>query len=475
MKNKIILLISTVVALAFISCEYNEKHFDGLDDMTRPTDVKNLEYTLTESDYATLAGLDANKKIARAISIEDSIALAALKTTHAFTDMIPADVYAPAFLANKWFTADNGSAVKLTYNFAGNLPAYITQISNAALYTVSTANYESIWGAGEGINYFTPSVSPAMHIPTFLTEKYPDAEDGDIVHVNYNLADSEPDTDPSYESKAILYTFNGTTWAAYTANAHYVFEKADFATMGSNYDNFSASMAPDDYLPQFLRIKYPYAQDGATIALVYKYFASSVTSIKADEYSFEGGEWIKNNAVEVITDQFVKANDKWMYNPSVTIYLNPVRNEPTIMAYYQAMVDWVWENVDQAELGITQKGKGYVTSYGNNDYYTGASAYYNNVDWRPAKAREQYAAGFEGKTDEEIMEMFKERFIQVLGESLPVLHQDAKYIDGVDITYTVNIAIYTGGSSPSAVTHKMVYKVIADAKFEYVKDSFEAL
>ena len=46
--------------------------------------------------------------------------------------------------------------------------------------------------------------------------------------------------------------------------------------------------------------------------------------------------------------------------------------------YYQTCVDWVKAQIDD------KTGATYVTSYGNNEYYSGTSAYQGNVDLRAA-------------------------------------------------------------------------------------------
>ncbi|MDO4190862.1 MAG: choice-of-anchor J domain-containing protein [Bacteroidales bacterium] len=270
-----------------------------------------------------------------------------------------------------------------------------------------------------------------------------------------------------------LYAFNGTTWAPYTEKTVHVLQKSEFNEMGINYDNFSASLSADHYLPIYLSNAYPYATEGTTVIVAYKYYANSVTSMAADEYVLTAGTWVKNTALEVVTDQFVKNNGVWVFDPSVVITLSPIRNDATIMAYYQAAVDWVWENVD-VPAGCTSKGQGYVTSYGNNDYYSGCSAYYNNVDIRPAKAREQIASAYEGMTDDEVTALMEERLLEVMGHALEALHPDAVPVDGVEVTYTVKVAIYRG-STVSSCTHQMIYKVVGPGQFEYVPDSFQEI
>ena len=96
------------------ACDYNEDNFEGLDEMTRPTNVFKKDYTLTDADYATIANNSTNKALAEAAGLSGE--LSALKTSLTFTDELPGTEYIPAFLAATWYTGDDGSAIKVTYN-----------------------------------------------------------------------------------------------------------------------------------------------------------------------------------------------------------------------------------------------------------------------------------------------------------------------------------------------------------------------
>lgn len=654
MKKSIFL--SAFAAIALMSCDYNAQ-FDGLDTDVIPTDVKALEYTMTADDYAAVASNAANKTLA---GDDLASALAAVKSQQAFSLDITAAQYAPAFLAAKWPTADNGSAVQLTYDAYGALSEEVTAISAGKLYSIAKADYESLWGEGTGVNTFGPSYPAATSIPAILNAKFEDADPGSVRWIDYKEADVDPvvsviaidenfnqftETEyvaavdgwynvttkgtyywsgryyagenngyvqssafkheagelesyfiskpfavrkgmtfsfrhayrnftkaggrvevliaedfvesadsatlvananaatwvdvsanfdlaepaetksnslaaagemllDDYEGKKIviafryrgdssqgmtstaqiddvyvgikgndsgeepvitdysaLYQFDGSEWSVYDKAT--LMDKEVFEQLGLSYDNFSSSAAPENYIPQWLTSLYPYAQDGKSITLAYKYYTGGVTTPRADEYTFTAGEWVRENALETYTDQFVKQNGRWTFNPSVTLNLLPVKNEEVAKAHYQAVVDWVWENVDVPN-GIANKGDGYVTSYGNNEYYTGSSAYYNNVDMRPAKAREQYPTEYETMSDEEVTALMTERLQQCWSRGLERMYPDAAPIEGIDVIYTVNLGIYTG-TQLTGCTHTMQYKVVEKGKFEYVAGSFKVI
>ncbi len=57
------LLMPVAVSLILLSgCKYNDDNFEGLDDMTQPTNLMKIEYTLTDADYATISSNSTNKK-----------------------------------------------------------------------------------------------------------------------------------------------------------------------------------------------------------------------------------------------------------------------------------------------------------------------------------------------------------------------------------------------------------------------------
>lgn len=638
MKKYIILSFVGALSL-FSSCDYNDKYFNGLDDLTVPTNKLSMAYTLTDADYATISSLSANKTLATANGV--SSALSAVKTNLYLSNSIPAEDYVPAFLASKWFSASEGAAIKVAYKKSVNLPDYIAKMNDTSKnsYTVSSANYKTIWGTNSSVNFFTPSKTAVANIPTFLAAAYPTAANGDIVAVNYNESAQEPTTvaalsedfeamtignvavvpnwnnvitkgtyswagksfggnlyiqasafkhvgemeaymissaitvtsgqvlsfdaclgnytatggtlsvlistnlagmtaadiaaatwddvtsnfsipipatqygtlgkvgDASlskyvgkkiyiafrytgdgttgatttvqvdnvtvassggtYTSTGALYSFNGTKWAPYTGKAYFL-TKADFAAMGSNYDNFSSTMLADNYLPQFLKLKYPYAQEGNKMAAVYKYYSSPNTTVRADEYVFTGGNWVKNKFVEEFTDQFVYAGGTWKYNPSVVIDLKPGKSQPAVAVYYQAIADYV---------GKTFGAGYYQTNYTNAECYYGSSAYYNEFDWRGSFLRTgciEGATAYASYDDAALLALMKERLPDAFMHALETIYPTATPVSGVDVTYTINFGIYTG-TTISECTHTIVFKVTGTGKFQYVKDSFKEL
>ena len=269
-----------------------------------------------------------------------------------------------------------------------------------------------------------------------------------------------------YTNVTALYVFDGSKWK--TSNAVAVLQSSDYEAMGQKYYNLTE---PDFYLPIYLKGAFPYAKANDIQLVGYKLYAGGKTSLACDKYVFDGSAWNKDNGVVVETAQFVKTGGKWMYDPNVTITLPAGKGQELSTLYFQACTDWVWENIDKAKLGVSDKGKGYVTSYGNNEYYCGTSAYQGNVDLRPAKAKEQYPAGYEGMTDDQILDLMKTRFAtEVMPGALAAIHPEAAPIEGLDVIYTITFGTYTGSNG----TETIRYKVVAPGKFEFIDCTWDA-
>lgn len=88
--KKYTLLYSAVVALALVSCDYNEDNFDGFEDFGKPTDIKKGNITFT--DWASLKGNP--------------------KTNQYFSAADEAQDYLPNWLAGQYPSADEGSSFK---------------------------------------------------------------------------------------------------------------------------------------------------------------------------------------------------------------------------------------------------------------------------------------------------------------------------------------------------------------------------
>lgn len=269
-------------------------------------------------------------------------------------------------------------------------------------------------------------------------------------------------TIPSVNLNAV-YMFNGSKWVAADASV-VALNPSDYSSMGLTYGNFSGTQATQ-YIPIFLSQKFPYAQADTEKYVVYKYYADEATTFACSQYTFSGSAWedtMTRDGVHTVTNQFVKSDGVWRLDPSITLNLPAGKNQPLSTWFFQACVDWVKDNVPD--------GAAYITSYGNNDYYTGASAYQGNIDLRPASARNQNGEAYDDLTDEEIVALMKSHFEdEVCPGVLSELYPDLAPVGDFEPTVTINFYIYTGSTTPAHV----IYKAVAKGKFELVEADWE--
>lgn len=215
------------------SCEnfYIDQNLGGSD--FTPTDVRTIDYTLTDADYKAIATNKDNIALALAeCTPEDSSAYAAflqIGTDLAFNKVAVADVYVPAFLAAKFPQLNKGSLFNITYKNAEGAPAYLKDFAVTTKYTLSTADYDAIWGEGKtGTYYLTPATM--MQLTSVLPTE---AEEGAILAVVYDYKDTEPVfgkvEEDEEEEAPDFFAGNGETRGFYTpAEAIAAVDAGDF-------------------------------------------------------------------------------------------------------------------------------------------------------------------------------------------------------------------------------------------------------
>lgn len=411
--------------LATASCgDFNDKLDGYSEDDYKPKDVKNIKYELTSDDYTKLSTLSGDDKI---------------KANQYLTSAEDAHTYIPLWLADTYPTADNGSTVTVTYKQLGGESHYLAPLKKAITYTLAADDDVSDMDA-------------------LLKTVRPEAEKNDIILVC--TADNLSMT---------AYQYSNDTWRVFTSTSTdiTVLPQSVYSALGNTFVENA-----DNVITTYLKNTYPYSSDSDTKTIIYYY--NKYKDIGARQYTFESGAWklmaqSEKVVTEAVSAPFVLTNGTWKYDPSVTITLPHIKRDPVSTMFYQAATDWVWSNVD-APAGIS-KGNGYVSKWGNNDYYTGSSAYNSCVDWSPANAKAQNPAAFDGKSDEEITAFMQENLIKVYAEVLKTLYPETKAVEGIDVIYTVNFT----ATMPNEVNYTIQYKVTGDAVFTYIENSMRPL
>lgn len=161
------LALASLLMLA--GCDYNDKNFEGLEEATQPTNVIKKDYTLVDADYATIGGT--------------------IKTNMYFSDAEPASKYLPNFLATKYLSADNGSSVKVTFNFKEAMSALLTDYASVKYLKLTDADYKLAYGDKAFAPYLNEKTVSSL--TKILNENFKDAAEGTAVFIDYKMGEGQ--------------------------------------------------------------------------------------------------------------------------------------------------------------------------------------------------------------------------------------------------------------------------------------------
>lgn len=196
-KNILNALLASTFTLGLVSCgenTWNDHYLDGFEGGVDYDSSVEGSYTLSESDYSTIASLMSSS----ATTDEQKAAAKAIGTNHYFdkTGPFPASVALPAFFETSsfpYYLASNGSTVDVVYAEAADVPAELTALTASLSYTVSTDNYKAVWESDEDyIKGFAPVNPASKYLPSILAEALPDAAEGNYAVVTYEEATTNP-------------------------------------------------------------------------------------------------------------------------------------------------------------------------------------------------------------------------------------------------------------------------------------------
>ena len=164
----------------------------------------------------------------------------------------------------------------------------------------------------------------------------------------------------SYES---FYTFDNGVWKS-PSDRFYTLSEDDFASMGLT--SFGSSTPQDNYLPTFLGIKFPYAQEGDELDVMYNYVSSSSgAQTRSNLYTFTDGAWVPYQSTINTTLQFGHDGATWV--PDNTIKYTLVRDDYTF-------IGTALETVSGYETPSAS-----AKNYGNFDRRVGNAAFWSDA------------------------------------------------------------------------------------------------
>lgn len=118
-------------------------------------------------------------------------------------------------------------------------------------------------------------------------------------------------------SKGEYFMYSGGSWEA--VDGVYYLSSADYDSMGTGsgqpgqYNNFSSSLSPNNYLPTFLSLNFPYAQEDEELIVIYDYFSSSSgAQRRGNLYTVMNGEFTAYESTISTTLQFGFDNGLWV-------------------------------------------------------------------------------------------------------------------------------------------------------------------
>ncbi|MCF6182400.1 hypothetical protein [Lutibacter sp.] len=234
-----------------------------------------------------------------------------------------------------------------------------TGISN--LYVLTTAKTtepgtpEASNTGTSGTSISAVAIRQSSNIPTATLDGIRVANSWSSIMSNGPFEDEVIGTKESYNS---YYKYSGGTWTE--ATDIYALTTEDYDAMGTasgqpgKYNNFDSSMDIDTYVTTFLGIKYPYAADGDTMKVLYKYYSGSAQT-RGNLYTFMDGAWTAYQSTISTTLQFGHDGIKWV--PDNTIKYTLTSDD------YVYISEQLTGNADFANVSLPN-----LANYGDFDY-----------------------------------------------------------------------------------------------------------
>ena len=409
-KRKHIFTAILLTGLIFLqACDPNKELYEKMDAGRKPHS-ENVEYTLVDADYNRFGGFIAEYK--------------------AFSDSFPAMDYVPEILASRYVTLDLNSSAMVTFN---HLLLHPTWWDAGFGYEFQPKDYAFL-----GLdNTFTPDNPAWQLIPLWLNREYPDAEEGDEVHIIYNFTEAG-ETHLNQDN----YGYDGEQWELLETKENlpyigYELTPEDYEWFGGSvaqFNNFSESDPPENFLPVFLKHKFPNIPIGGEKVLKYRYFNGSQVVNNIDKFVFDGVIWEALPYIVEKTEQYIFGDEGWAFDPTVFFTLD--RDDYMYLVSIDPVGQQEFPHADFA-------------------YYYGASGFFRNFDIRIIGRRldklenGEYADPelgeiFENEGPEAVMEEMMRRIkhegiIYLLQHKYP---DAAPQIGGIDVHFFVGFQTF---------------------------------
>ncbi len=425
--KKYLFTITILLILALFACNRPTLELVQQIEQSRQQPYsENLDYTLTDDDYNTIAtvGLSA------AENAQDSAACKSIKIYHSFGYNRPAAKFVPPFLGYKFPALDSGSYVRVTYNYDNT---YIFTQDEQIL--LPNSAYSDL---GLSHNYFDPDHSPDQLIPQWLNSQ-DQYSDFSRLLVRYLYQD----TSGQFEARISYFERDPATgW--YHPDV-YMLSDQDYENVAPNTEvairhYFTADYPPNVYVAALLRVKFPYAIAGDQKAVIYKYYDKAL-QYHYNIFTYDGQNW---NSISQKTDQFFNDGQRWAFDPTVRFTMS--------CSDYQIIVSYVQEHYPEYMHPL----------YNNTEYYYGASSYYCNFDMRLNVRRSHDTLNLLPADDQQAMKVLWDRVVEAINIMLEIKYPDAQpEVYGVPVYYYVTFQTY----EPPRKTYYIKFRCTDVGKF----------
>ena len=462
MKHLYIALLASA-ALTTACSDYNDQ-FEGLKEGHHAVDVKKINYTLTADDYKAIAEDATNKALAKKNDEADE--LAALAKKQQFTEKITAAEYMPAFLAKKWFTADNGSAIKVTFSYHETYGLDLGQdfegAENKAVQPAALKKWQTLTTLGGDKAAWSTQFRNDAHYLQASAFDQKDSVQTYLVSPIFTVSKGSKLTfDALYGyyvpkgGRLSVFLYDGASLTQETVASRQPLAdltnqvNIEIPAKNQKFGTFKQAINADlsQYAGKQVQLALRYDGNGKTKA---------TTTVQVDNLVVGANVTVKEGAA---TDQFVLNNHKWVYDPSTTVTLG-AQGDAEAKAFYQSIVEWVKAN----------KGAEYIEGRGNAESYSGISSHYSNVDFSAATVRKNTPAVFKDVADADIPALLQKNIYETMAAGLTLNYPDAVPVEGVEVIYTVKFTVYDNGAKK---IHEIKYKVTGKGKFEAVPNSLK--
>ncbi len=434
------IIISFVLGLLFTACNPNQDIYDEIKNNEKPYSETGLEYTLTSDDYSSAKSI----ALADAENENDSLWVSYISQYNSFNTEFSAYKYVPSILADNFPALNESSNAVVTFN------QYIGEMYGKILTVYLNDNDYISMGGDIATNLYFSVPEDLDNLPGFLLNKLSNAKANDYVEVFYKHANVET-------MAGSFFKFNGLQWSNIENSR--VLAASDYEEMGGSVANdgyFTEDAMPGNYLPQFLKIDYPYAQGGDEITIVC-HLVDFESIVYAVSCKYNGSDWEINFPGNAMSAQFKHNGTKWYFDPAVTFTM--------ASADYQLIVNHVIENYSE-DL---------IDSYGTGEFYSGANSHYGNFDIRVSKRIDYDPTTWADLSEEDantlIWERLRESIIIMLQKKFPNAKPD---VEGVEVIYSITFDGYIGNYQH--IFYTIEYKCTSAGsppKFELVTDAVE--